>query len=95
MRFLNYLGPRAPQGQAKSTASLLAIVAAVVSFVLSFKDNKFTAIAVAGVGIVCGLAGMAQALSPRVSGGILSILAIGLSVLAILVALVMIVLPGM
>lgn len=75
-------------GQVKSGASIIAIVAALGSFVLSAQGRAFWALLAAGVGIIAGLIGALRAASPRVSGGILSIAAIGLSAVAVLVAFI-------
>ena len=75
-------------GQAKSAASILAIVCAIVSFVLSARGREFLALGAAIVAIGAGLLGGLRALSPRVSGGILSILAVLMGVVAILVAVI-------
>ena len=75
-------------GQAKSAASILAIVCALVSFFLSARGREFLALFAAIVAIGAGLLGGLRALSPRVSGGILSILAVLLGAVAIVVALI-------
>ena len=75
-------------GQAKSAASILAIVCAIVSFILSARGREFLALFAAIVAIGAGLLGGLRALSPRVSGGILSILAVLLGAVAIVVALI-------
>ena len=80
-------GPVA-SGPAKSAASILAIVCAIVSFFLSARGREFLALFAAVVAIGAGLLGGLRALSPRVSGGILSILAVLLGVVAIVVALI-------
>lgn len=81
-------GPTGRPSQIKSTASMIAIVASIGSFVLSGMGREILAILAAGVGILCGLLGFVRAASPRVSGGILSLVAIVLSVIAVLVALI-------
>jgi hypothetical protein len=68
----------------KSMASILAIVCAIGSFMVANAAGKFS-LAVAGV--LLGLVGLARALSPRVSGGILSILAITIAVIGLLAAI--------
>ena len=78
--------------QVRSTASIIAILAAIGSFVLSAQDHGFFALLAALVAIGAGLLGGLRALSPRVSGGILSILAVVLGAIAILVALVVVIL---
>lgn len=75
-------------GQAKSIVSIIAIVAAVVSFVLSSQGREFLAMFSALVAIGAGLFGGLRALSPRVSGGILSIVAVALGAIAVIVALI-------
>jgi hypothetical protein len=72
----------------RSAASVLAIIAAIGSFVLSAQGREFLALFAAVVAIGAGLLGGLRALSPRVAGGILSILAVVLGVVAILVAVV-------
>ena len=74
--------------QVRSTASIVAIIAAVFSFVMSARGQEIWALVLAFVAIIAGLAGGAKALSPRVSGGVLSITAVVLGVIAVLVALV-------
>ena len=74
--------------QARSTASIVAILSAIVSFVLSSQGREILALVAAFVAIIAGLAGGAKALSPRVSGGFLSITAVVLGVIAVLVAIV-------
>jgi hypothetical protein len=75
-------------GQARSTTSILAILAAIGSFVLSARNNGITAFLVALFAIAAGLFGGLKALSPRVSGGMLSLAAVLLGVLAALVGIV-------
>lgn len=75
-------------GQARSAASIVAILAAIGSFVLSANGREFLALFAAIVAIGAGLLGGMRALSPRVSGGILSILAVVLGAIAIIVALI-------
>ena len=66
-------------GQARSLASILAIVAAIASF---FVYSGIWGVVLAVVAVVLGLVGFAKAASPRVSGGILSLCAIGLGLIA-------------
>jgi hypothetical protein len=74
--------------QVRSTASIIAILCAIGSFVLSANGREFLALLAAFVAIGAGLLGGLRALSPRVSGGILSIAAVVLGAIAILVALI-------
>jgi hypothetical protein len=76
------------QGPARSAASIVAIILAIGSFVLSANGREILALVAAIIAIGAGLLGGMRALSPRVSGGILSILAVVLGVIAILVAVV-------
>ena len=73
---------------AKSLASIVAIISALVSFYLSSKGREFLALFAAFIAIGAGLVGGIRSLSPRVSGGILSIIAVALGVIAIVVALI-------
>jgi hypothetical protein len=75
-------------GPVRSTASIIAILCAIGSFVLSANGREFLALFAALVAIGAGLLGGLRALSPRVSGGILSILAVVLGALAVIVALI-------
>jgi hypothetical protein len=90
---MTYQSPRASNlpggtGPAKSVASILAIVSALVSFAMSFNGREVWALVLAFVAIAAGLIGGAKSLSPRVSGGILSISAVALGAIAVVVALV-------
>ena len=75
-------------GQARSVAAILAIVCAIVSFFLSARGHEFLALFAALIAIGAGLLGGLRALSPRVSGGILSIAAVLLGAIAVVVALI-------
>ena len=80
------------RGQVRSTASVVAIISALVSFYLSSQGREFLALFAAILAIGAGLVGGVRALSPRVSGGMLSIAAVGLGVIAVVVALIALVL---
>ena len=82
----------AAPGPVKSAASIIAIVAALGSFYLSFNGMGVRGLLVAGVGVIFGIMGFLRAASPRVSGGILSLAALALSAIGSVVALVAIVL---
>lgn len=73
---------------AKSVASIVAIIAAIVSFYLSSQGSGLWALLCAFVAIGAGFVGGIKALSPRVSGGILSIIAVVLGAIAVIVALI-------
>ena len=85
-------GVPAMSAQVRSTASIIAILCAIGSFVLSSRGSEFLALLAALVAIGAGLLGGLRALSPRVSGGILSIAAVLLGAIAIIVALIALIL---
>jgi hypothetical protein len=70
----------------RSTASVIAIISALGSFYFSSKGTESLGFILAFVAIGAGLLGGIKALSPRVSGGILSIVAVVLGVLGLIVA---------
>lgn len=72
---------------ARSVASIVAIIAALLSFYLSSQNNWMWGLIAAIVAIAAGALGSVKALSPHVRGGILSIAAVVLGVIAIIVAL--------
>jgi hypothetical protein len=74
--------------QVRSTISLIAIVCAIGSFVLAARGREMLALLCAVIAIGGGLFGGLRALSPRVSGGLISILAIVLGVIGIVVAII-------
>jgi len=92
-RYLSDFGRGTPVVSApvRSTASIVAIICAIASFVMSSQGRGLWALLLALVAVGAGLIGGARALSPRVSGGILSILAVILGVIAILFALIAVV----
>jgi hypothetical protein len=69
-------------------ASIVAIISAIVSFVMSGRGHELAGFLLALLAIAAGLVGGLRALSPRVSGGILSILAVILGAIAIVFSLV-------
>src|SRR3954463_4500968 len=73
---------------ARSGASIFAIIAAIASFYFSARGREMWGLLAAILAIGGGLLGGLRALSPRVSGGILSIMAVVLGVIAIVVALI-------
>src|SRR4051794_30176461 len=74
--------------QIRSTVSVVAIICAIASFVMSAQLRQGLGLLLALVAIVAGLMGGMRALSPRVSGGMLSIAAVGLGVIAVLFAVI-------
>ena len=75
-------------GQVRSGASIVAILCAIGSFVMSGQGREFIGFGLAIVAVIAGLLGGVKALSPRVSGGMLSIAAVVLGVIAVLFAIV-------
>lgn len=78
----------AVSGQVRSGASIVAILCAIGSFIMSGQGREFWGFGLAIVAVLAGLLGGIKALSPRVSGGILSIIAVVLGVIAVLFSLV-------
>ncbi|MEW6117990.1 MAG: hypothetical protein AB1553_13995 [Nitrospirota bacterium] len=72
--------------QKAGTSATLAIITAVVSYFFTFTGHPIWGALAALAAIAFGIIGLVMAASPRVGGGILSIFAIGLGVLAIGVA---------
>jgi hypothetical protein len=72
----------------RSAASIAALICAIGSFIQSGRGHPIWAIIVAFVGIFCGAAGLLRSLSPHVKGGFLSIVAIGLSAMAVVYAII-------
>ena len=78
----------AVSGQIRSGASVVAILCALGSFYFSSRGTESMGFILALVAILAGLLGGIKALSPRVSGGILSIAAVVLGVIALLFAFI-------
>jgi hypothetical protein len=72
--------------QQTGAAATIAIIAAIAGFVATFTGHPFWGLFIALVAIVSGLAGFVMAASPKVSGGILSIVAIVLGVVGLAVS---------
>ncbi len=72
--------------QKTGTAAALSIIAAIASFFLTFSGHRLFALILAVVSIPLGIVGFLAAASPRVRGGIMSIAAMVLGVIAIGVA---------
>jgi hypothetical protein len=98
MGFLDSTPPRTDLGvapgnsQVRSLASVIAICAAIASFVLSARGSAGLGFGLALVAIVVGILGGLRAVSPRVSGGLISMLAVALGAIAVLVSLVAVIL---
>src|SRR4051812_23952694 len=94
MGFLDSTPPRtdlgvAPAGhQVRSLASVIAIGAAIASFILSARGRAGVGFGLALAAIIVGILGALRAVSPRVSGGLISMLAVALGAIAVLVSLV-------
>jgi hypothetical protein len=74
--------------QKTSTFATLAIIAAVASYFLTFSGHTILALFLAILSIPLGAFGLVMAASPRVSGGLVSIIAIGMGVIAAGVAVI-------
>ncbi len=77
--------------QKTGTFALLAIIAAIASYLLTFSGHRLFAILAGVISIPLGIGGFVMAASPRVSGGIISIISILLGVFAIGIAVLAIV----
>jgi hypothetical protein len=86
----NHSGNLAPAGnaQVRSGASIIAILCALGSFYMSGHGRELWGFILAFVAILAGLLGGLKALSPRVSGGILSMVAVLLGVVALLYTII-------
>ncbi len=72
--------------QKTGTLATLAIIAAIASYFLTFSEHHLAGLIVAIVAIPLGIGGFVMAASPRVSGGVISIISILLGVFAIGIA---------
>jgi hypothetical protein len=72
--------------QKTGTIAILSIIAAFVSYYASLTGRPIVGFLLALASIPLGITGMFQAASPRVSGGIISIIAIGMGGVGVLVA---------
>lgn len=70
----------------------ISIVAAIVSYLMTFNGHTVWGVLLALIAIPLGIGGFVMAASPRVSGGIMSIVAIIAAVFAIGVAVIAMVL---
>ncbi len=74
--------------QKTGTLATISILAAIVSYILTFSGHKVFGIVAALISIPFGIGGFVMAASPRVSGGIMSIISILLGVFAIGIAVI-------
>jgi hypothetical protein len=73
--------------QKTGTTAILSIIAAVVSYYATLTGSPIVGFLLALVSIPLGITGMFKAASPRVSGGIISIFAIGMGAVGMIVAM--------
>jgi hypothetical protein len=73
-------------GQKTGTLAIAAIIAAVVSYLLTFSGHPLFGLVAALLSIPLGIFGFFAAISPRTGGGILSTCAIFLGAIAVVVA---------
>ena len=73
--------------QKTGTFATISIVAAIASYFLTFSGHTVYGVVAALISIPLAVGGFVMAASPRVSGGIISIIAIVLGVFAIGIAL--------
>jgi hypothetical protein len=78
----------AVSGQVRSGAAIVAIIAALASFYFSHRGTESLGFILALVAVVAGLVGGLKALSPKVSGGIMSILAVLMGAIAFIYAFI-------
>ncbi len=76
------------QPQRTGIAATLSIIASVGSYLLTCTANPGWGLLAAIISIPLGIIGFVMAASPRVSGGILSIVSILLGVLAAIIAII-------
>ena len=69
--------------QQTGAAAGIAIIAAIAGYIAIFTGHPFWGLFIEIVAIISGLVGFAMAASPRVSGGIISIIAIVMGVFGV------------
>lgn len=77
--------------QKAGTSALIAIIAAVGSFLLSFSGNPGWGLLAAIFSVPLGIFGLIRSASPRVGGGLMSVIAIVLGVIAAGIAVLVLV----
>jgi hypothetical protein len=70
-------------GQNTGAAATISLIAAILSWVLTFSGRPIWGMVLGLISIPAGVIGLLMAASPRVSGGLLSIIAIVLGVLGL------------
>jgi hypothetical protein len=78
-------------GSKTGIAAISALVAAVGSYLLSFSGHPIWALFAAIISVPLGAVGLVMAASPRVSGGIMSIIAMVLGVGGVILAVLVLV----
>jgi hypothetical protein len=78
--------PLARSNSSFSVPSILAIVAAIGSFMVG--GSGFLALILAGAAVLLGVIGLVLALGPNTRGGVVSVLSVGAGVLGVVVAIV-------
>lgn len=73
--------------QRTGTAATVSILASIGSYISTFSGHPVWGLVIALISICFGVIGMVMAVSPRVSGGIISIIAIILGGIGIIVSL--------
>lgn len=73
--------------QKAGTVATLAIVAAIISFIVTFSGSPILGLLTALLAIVLGIVGVVVSASPRIGGGLMSIIAIGLGALDLGIAI--------
>ena len=74
--------------QKTGVLATISIIATIASYFMTFSGHKLFGILAALISIPFGIGGFVMAASPRVSGGIMSIISILLGVFAIGIAVV-------
>jgi hypothetical protein len=74
-------------GQKTGTAAALSIIGAIICFILTFSGHPFWGFAVAILAIILGFIGLIAAASPRVSGGIISIVGMGIGAIGVVIGI--------
>lgn len=72
--------------QKAGTAATLAIILAIASFFVTFTGNPIWGLLIAFITVILGIIGVVISVSPKVGGGLMSIIAIILGVLDIGIA---------
>jgi hypothetical protein len=69
--------------QKTGAAAIVAILAAIGSYIATCTGHGFWGLMLSIVGVIAGVIGLLMAASPKVSGGILSIVAIAMSLVGV------------